>query len=210
MREPPVLGAQRGWTNGVAAFFAAPFIWLRVPPNLLTVAGVLASFLPAYLAYRHEFLWAGVLLPLVAGFDLVDGAVARATQRATPFGGYLDSVLDRISDAVILLGIGLAINERLWWAVIGAGLVGQYLTSYARARSYQDARPPPETWNQFFERPERVLFLSLVLLAQGALDRVRPETEVLFWGLVVYAAASLLTAAMRVIRVRRILMQTPK
>lgn len=205
-----MLGAQRGWTQSAAAWLAAPFVWLRVPPNVLTLVGVLASFVPAYLAYRQEYLWAGVLLPIVAGFDVVDGAVARATQRTSPFGGYLDSVLDRVSDAVVLLGIGLGVNERLWWVVLGACLVGQYLTSYARARSYEDAQPPPETWNQFFERPERVLFLSLVLFTQGALDLVRPETVVLLPLLAIFAAASLLTAGARIMKVRRFLMQTGK
>lgn len=198
-------------TERVARFFAAPFIAARIPPNVLTLLGGALSLLPAYLAAQREYLWAGLALALVAGFDAIDGAVARATNRATPFGGYLDSFVDRFADGVVLVGIGMGSpGGRLWWLVVGAALVGQYLTSYARARAYQDATPPPGTWRQFFERPERIVFLAVLLLGTGLAARFRPEIEVLFWGLALYAALTVFTALVRVAKVRRLLEQTHK
>ncbi|HLE47872.1 MAG TPA: CDP-alcohol phosphatidyltransferase family protein, partial [Candidatus Thermoplasmatota archaeon] len=150
-------------TERLSRWFAAPFILLRIPPNALTIFGALLVCLPAVYAARADYLVAGLLFGLVSIFDMVDGAVARATHRVTAFGGYLDSVVDRIADAAILLAIGWGVDGRGWWAVLGAALVGQYATSYARARVYQDAAPPATIWRQFFERPERVVFLTGLL-----------------------------------------------
>ncbi|MBI2078490.1 MAG: CDP-alcohol phosphatidyltransferase family protein [Euryarchaeota archaeon] len=200
-------------TERLSRWVASPFILLRVPPNVLTVAGALLVCFPAAYAARGDYLVAGLLFGLVSMLDMVDGAVARATNRVTAFGGYLDSVVDRVADAAILIGIGMGLTGRAWWGVVGAALVGQYATSYARARVYQDGAPPATLWRQFFERPERVLLLTLTLLGQGFVTRlalpappapawVAPETAVLFWGLLLYGVLALSTAFARVLKVR--------
>jgi phosphatidylglycerophosphate synthase len=199
-----VLGANRPLTQGLARVVAAPFILLRIPPNAITIFAFLISAIPAALAYYHDWLWAGLSLGLLSGFDSVDGAVARARNRVTAFGGYLDSVLDRASDAVVLFGVGFGLDSRPGWFLIAACVTTSFMISYARARAYQDATPPPQTWNQLFERPERIILLSLVLLAQGVVDRARPGTDVLVWGLLAFAVLGAATVLARILRVRAI------
>lgn len=205
-----VLGTNRGLTRGLARFVAAPFVWLRVPPNVLTVVAFLLSAVPAWLAYDQRWLWAGIALLLVSAFDMIDGAVARALGRETPFGGYLDSVLDRASDIVVLFGVGLGMDTKTGWIVVGGCVLTSFLTSYARARLYQDAQAPPGTWGQVFERPERIIFLGAALMVQGLADRAGPETDLLVWLLLIYAALGLWTVLARLGKVRAILDQTRK
>lgn len=206
-----LLGAQRSGTAGLVRILAYPFVLLRVPPNVLTVVGALLFAVPAWFLWRGEYFLAALTLAAAALVDTIDGAVARAMNRVTPFGGFLDSVMDRAADAVILLALGVASDgSPRWWIVLGAGIVGQYLTSYTRARAYEAAQPPRSLWNQFFERPERIIYLCVLFIVTDALGRVRPEIEVLYWGMVVYATMTLFTALIRVVRVFRFLKQTDK
>lgn len=205
-----MLGANRGLTRWLARLLAAPFILLKIPPNALTVLALLLSAIPAYLASEANWLWAGVSLLLVSSFDMIDGTVARALGRETKFGGFLDSVLDRASDIIVLFGIGLGIDTRDGWIMIGACVLTSFLTSYTRARAYQDADPPATTWNQFFERPERILFLVLTLIAHAVTIRLRPELDLLPWLLLIYALLGLWTVLSRIRRVHGIYEQTRK
>jgi phosphatidylglycerophosphate synthase len=122
------MAASGSFADRIVGAFAAPFVALRVPPNWITVLGGLLILIPAAFAADGRYLWAGLTLGFVAMMDTVDGHVARATNRTTPFGGFLDSVIDRVSDGIILIGIGLGTDgSARWWAVLGAGLIGPRL-----------------------------------------------------------------------------------
>lgn len=195
----------------ITDFLARPFAALGIHPNAITLLGALLILIPAYYASEARWLAAGLLLAIVSCFDFLDGAVARAQNKVTPFGGWLDSLLDRLSDGVILLAIGLGLDSRNGWLVVGAALIAQYLTSYARARSYQDATPPPETWNQLFERPERIIYLCVALILQGILDRAQIDApNVLFWLLLIYAILAAATVLQRGTRVYKLLAKSNK
>jgi len=116
----------------------------RVTPNALTTAGVtlcgLASVL-VYFEYRNEllFFWLGAVL-FVAGsvLDILDGALARAGGKATPFGAFVDSTTDRISEAFMLGAIALVFTRdgsELGVALTVAAIAGSFLVSYTRARA---------------------------------------------------------------------------
>lgn len=206
-----MLGGNRAATERVVRVLAAPFVALRIPPNAVTVLGLFLIAVPAWFIWRGEYIIAGITLAAVALFDTIDGAVARAQNKVTPFGGFLDSVTDRVADAGILIALGVASDgSGRWWLVIGAGMVGQYLTSYTRARAYEARTPPRAMWNQFFERPERIIYLSLLFVTVELYARVRPEVEVLYWGLVIFAGLTLFTAIIRVLRMYKFLQQTHK
>jgi len=83
-----------------------------VPPNLLTISGFSMNVGVAWIISRgpHLFTIAGVLIVVAGIFDLLDGAVARYTNRVTRFGALLDSTVDRLSEAVLLFGL-------LWYYV---------------------------------------------------------------------------------------------
>jgi len=141
---------------------------LHVHPNILTLVGMLINVVAMILFYKGFFQW-GALVVIFAGiFDIVDGEVARRTNRVTKFGAFFDSVIDRYSDLLLLLGlIGwfAKINRLQYVWLTGLCLIGSVLTSYTRARAESLI---PACKVGFLERPERI-----VLLVIGALtDRM--------------------------------------
>ncbi|MEA1904469.1 MAG: archaetidylinositol phosphate synthase [Candidatus Hadarchaeota archaeon] len=142
---------------------ARPFARMGLTPNGLTILGLLVGILAALLFIFEEPLWAGLAV-LVCGFsDMIDGAVARLTGKVTPFGGVLDSVLDRYVDFIIFIGIiyaGLAEFAGLsswFWGVLA--LVGSLMVSYMRARA--EAAGSGKLAVGIAERGERLLILAI-------------------------------------------------
>jgi len=154
--------------------------WLalsRINPNVLTFMGLVVNTIAAILfGYANSdnqarlFRYAGLVIIGSGFFDLVDGEVARATNRVTRFGGFFDSVIDRYSDASQFLGLLVfyARGERFVYVVLAAFvMVSAIMVSYTRARAESligSCRVG------FLERPER-----LVLVIIGALfNRMAP------------------------------------
>jgi phosphatidylglycerophosphate synthase len=123
------------------------------------VCGVLVSVAAACTAAGGWLLLAGFLLLLSGFFDLLDGAVARNMSMMTRFGGFLDSVLDRYSDLLVMLGVGvyfLRANDHLFCAVTFFAAVGVAIIPYVRARA---EAAEIECRNGILERPERIILL---------------------------------------------------
>ncbi|WP_448574868.1 CDP-alcohol phosphatidyltransferase family protein [Thermomicrobium sp.] len=162
-------------------------------PNQLTLMGLLLNGLVGWVAAEGAFRLAGGLLLLAGIFDMLDGAVARATGRVTRFGGILDSVLDRYAEALVIGGLLVwftrsstgTVPVLLCYAVI----VGSILVSYVRARAEGAGL---RLTQGFFARPERIVVLALGLLAE------RP-----IWALWLLAVATNLTVLQRLWLVRR-------
>ncbi len=139
----------------------------RLSPNWLTVLGFLLNLGVALVIASGNLRLAGALTLLAGAFDMVDGAVARASQRVTRFGGFLDSTLDRYSEAVLFGGLLVYILR----AGLGevpvllcyAATVGSLMVSYARARA--EAAGVSLTAG-LFARPERIVVLALFLLLE--------------------------------------------
>jgi len=149
------------------AWLEQAFPWLArcpVSPNTLTVFGSLISG-GAALAFGMGALRTGGVLILAGGFfDLVDGVVARRLGRASTFGAFLDSTLDRLVDMGILFGIlvHFARTEALGHLLLtGVALIASVLVSYAKSRA---ERYIPVFEGGILERGER-----LGLLAAGAI-----------------------------------------
>jgi hypothetical protein len=110
----------------------------------------------------ESFRAAGLALLLGGAMDALDGAVARATGRSTPFGGFYDSVSDRISDALIFGGIVWAVRDEPRLLLLAlVGLVAASITSYVRARA---EAIDLECSVGILERAERAIALILALL----------------------------------------------
>ena len=139
-----------------------------VHPNALTLTGLVINGVAAWTLARGEFLYAGLVILCAAVFDLVDGAVARDANKVTRFGAFLDSVMDRYSDLILLTGllVHYARIDRFSYIVLTAVvMIGSVLVSYSRARAENLI---PSCKVGFLERPERI-----VLLIIGALfDRM--------------------------------------
>jgi CDP-diacylglycerol---glycerol-3-phosphate 3-phosphatidyltransferase len=142
----------------------------RVHPNVLTFIGLLINVWAAFLFAAGKFRWAGIVVIGAGLFDMVDGRVARETNRVTRFGGFFDSVLDRYSDLALLICFLVwygNINRPFYVVLTALVMAASVMISYTRARAENSI---PKCKVGFMERPERV-----VLLIIGALfDRMAP------------------------------------
>jgi CDP-diacylglycerol--glycerol-3-phosphate 3-phosphatidyltransferase len=139
-------------------------VWLsklRIHPNILTLIGLLINVVATVLFAKGLFFWAGLVIIFAGLFDIVDGEVARRTGRVTKFGAFFDSVIDRYSDMVLLLGLMIwyAKLARIFYlSLTGLVLMGSVLTSYTRARAESLI---PACKVGFLERPERIVLLII-------------------------------------------------
>jgi CDP-diacylglycerol--glycerol-3-phosphate 3-phosphatidyltransferase len=142
----------------------------RIHPNVLTFLGLLINVGAAWLLAVNRFRWAGAVIIGAGLFDMVDGRVARETNRVTRFGGFFDSVLDRYSDLGLLVGLLVwygSINRPSYVVLTAVAMMGSVMVSYTRARAENSI---PTCKVGFMERPERV-----VLMIIGALFDRMPE-----------------------------------
>ncbi|MBI2219476.1 MAG: transglycosylase SLT domain-containing protein [Candidatus Rokubacteria bacterium] len=158
----------RVWTDPIGRL-----LWrAHLRPNHLTLLGFGVSLLAAAAFVLGELRSAGGLLLLAGLCDFFDGSLARASGQVTPFGAFLDSVIDRYSDLVVMLGIVVlfARMPHVRGALVAmAGLVGSIMVSYTKARAESIG---VECNVGFMERPERMICLiagSLLGLLEPAL-----------------------------------------
>ena len=152
----------------IAEYITKPIVSFlsRTPltPNILTWIGFGITVIAGALVVTEHLLAAGIVV-LVAGlFDMLDGALARTTGKVTRFGAILDSTLDRISEAVVLLSLLTIFAERQQVTesvLVGVALLGSFMVSYIRARMEGLGI---ECKAGLFTRPERVIVLALGLL----------------------------------------------
>ena len=185
----------------LSSYLEAPTVRLSVKiglsPNAVTLFGLVIAGASAYLASTGYLLASGVTLLASGAFDLVDGALARATGRVTKFGALLDSVVDRVSEAIVLLGILIYYLDgasTLGAVLVYVALAGSIMVSYVRSRAEGlgiDCKVGVMT------RPERVAVLGIALM-------VGQWWEVaLTVALGAIAVLTSVTTAQRVLHVRR-------
>jgi CDP-diacylglycerol--glycerol-3-phosphate 3-phosphatidyltransferase len=136
----------------------------RLKPNTLTWIALAISIIAAGTIATNHLIIGGFLVLLSGLFDIMDGALARLTNQATRYGALLDSTFDRISDAVVLLGLlvlYLISGGTIEMVLIFLALVGSFLTSYVRARAEGIGI---NCSVGLFTRTERVIILALGLL----------------------------------------------
>src|SRR5581483_11601432 len=164
-------------SRGIGAFFGriiqaivSALALSRVHPNVLTFIGLLINIWAAFLFSYGRFVTAGIVVIGAGLFDMVDGRVARETNRVTRFGGFFDSVLDRYSDLALLVGLLIfygSINRPSYVVLTAIVMTASVMISYTRTRAENII---PTCKVGFLERPERI-----VLLIIGALfDRMAP------------------------------------
>jgi len=164
------------WTYALAKPLAAT----RVPPDLVTVLGLLVSGVAAALAAGGEDWWllaAGLVVVAAALVDNLDGAVAVLTDRATSWGAVLDSVVDRCSDLLFLAALWLAGAEP-WVCVAGGALM--LLQEYARARAGASGMSEVGVVT-VWERPTRVIVTAAFLGSAALLGDPWPTLGAAAW-----------------------------
>lgn len=163
-----------------------------VTPNTLTWFGVLiAAGAGVLIALGHPFA-AGFVVLFGGFFDTIDGALARYTGQTSRFGAILDSTLDRLGEAVVLLGIMVMYagqQSKAGVVVVGIVWMASVLVSYIRARAEAMGL---ECEVGLFTRPERVVVLVLGLL-------LSPIGNALLITLCVIATLSVVTVVQRLL-----------
>jgi CDP-diacylglycerol--glycerol-3-phosphate 3-phosphatidyltransferase len=149
--------------RGLATPIATGFGRLGLTPNALTVIGFAGTCVAAFAAATQAWLLAGVLVIAFGIFDLFDGALARATGRASKFGAFLDSTLDRTGESLVYAGVAVGCAA----AGFGAGvLLAALAATFASGVTYTRAKA--ESLGVHGEvgvapRPERLVILAIGL-----------------------------------------------
>ena len=199
---------KHGYTTGARTLASRSVLGLartRVTPNALTASGVLLCGIASVLVLfegRDElvFYWLAALVFVVGSLlDILDGALARAGGKTTPFGAFLDSTTDRISEGFMLTAIAYVLarhDHPVFVAVAVTAVAGSFLVSYTRAKAEALGLRGDVGIGS---RAERVVVITagLVLAPWGVLP----------WSLVLLAATAWITVGQRVLHVRKQLME---
>ncbi|MCC6175321.1 MAG: CDP-alcohol phosphatidyltransferase family protein [Chloroflexi bacterium] len=143
---------------------AASLARAGVQANWLTYAGFALNVVVALMVTQGWISIAGALFLVVNALDFLDGAVARAAGTAGAYGAFLDSVLDRYSEAVVFLGLLVWFargDDVTALAATGLALVGSFMVSYCRARA-EGLGLDCEVG--LFQRPERIVVLGIGMI----------------------------------------------
>ncbi len=153
-----------GWLS-VVYVSARPMASLRVPPDVVTLLGLVVSALVVWLAaLGGRWVLAAVFVVVVSGLvDGLDGAVAILTDRVTRWGYVLDSVVDRCSDGLYLVALWL-VGAPAWMCVAGGAVA--VLLEYTRARAGAGGMSEVGVVT-VAERPTRVIITAAFLLGAG-------------------------------------------
>ena len=194
---------KQGYTTGVRRLAGRGMEGLartRVSPDALTAAGVLlcaSSAVLVYFEYRSEllFFWAGGFVFVLGSLlDILDGALARTSGKGTPFGAFIDSTTDRVSEGFMLGAIALVFardSNEVALAFAIAAIAGSFLVSYTRARAEALGLRGDVGIGS---RAERVVVISvgLAFAPWGGLP----------WAIYILAVTAWITVAQRVLSVR--------
>ena len=187
--------------RGLASRSVTGLTRTRITPNALTASGVTLCAAAAVLVLfegRNEILYywlAAVVFVVGSLLDVLDGALARAGGKATPFGAFIDSTTDRVSEGFMLTAIAWVLartQHPAFVAVAMAAVAGSFLVSYTRARAEALGLRGDVGIGS---RAERVVVITagLVLAPWGVLP----------WSLVLLACTAWVTVGQRVLHVRK-------
>ena len=208
-RTAAIGSVKQGYTDGtrrLASRYVSRLARTRVSPNALTTVGVLLCMAAAVLIPfedRNKFLfyWLAAALFIVGSIlDILDGALARQSDKATPLGEFLDSLSDRISEGFVLAAIALVFaraGDDIAVVFCVAAVAGSFLVSYARAKAELIGLKGDVGIGS---RAERVIVISAGLI-------LAPLGVPLQWFIYLLAATAWLTVLQRILSVRKQLLR---
>ena len=195
---------KQGYTDGTRRLASRSITRLartRITPNLLTASGMLLCAAAAVLVYFEDrdhlaFYWGAASLFVIGSIlDILDGALARHSGKATAFGAFVDSLSDRVSEGFVLGAVALVFARQgndVALAFCFAAVAGSFLVSYARAKAEMLGLRGDVGIGS---RAERVVVISagLILAPWGALQ----------WAIYLLTATAWITVLQRILHVRR-------
>ena len=168
-------------------------------PNQWTLLSIVPAVFCFYFLSQYNFILAAAFFAMAAFLDFVDGSVARVTGRVTKFGAYLDTIVDRYIELLIILGIffiplpQFALPIQAWLLLY---LFGGTMTTYAKAAAKEKDLVKKELKGGTLERAERMIILFLGILAANY------SPMFLSIAIVALAIGSNLTALQRILKAR--------
>lgn len=148
----------------VAEWVVGPLAQWGLTPNQLTIVGLLLNAAAGVILSRGRLPTGGIAVLGASAFDLFDGALARVSGRKTRFGAFLDSTVDRYSEALLFFGLlvwYIRISNRIGVFLCYFSLLGSLMVSYTRARAEAMDLDCSVGWLQ---RPERMILLGVGLI----------------------------------------------
>jgi len=171
--------------RGLAVPIARGFGRLGLTPNHLTLIGFGLAIIAAWAAASQAWLAAGILVLAGGVFDLFDGALARATGKASRFGAFMDSVFDRWGEGVVYVGIAwgcASVGFDEGAILAAAAMASAFMVSYARAKGESLGFPSGGGLANVGLAPRevRIAILGLGLVALGALGGIEMACGYMF------------------------------
>jgi CDP-diacylglycerol---glycerol-3-phosphate 3-phosphatidyltransferase len=185
----------------VRALARSRLIESRLTPNAISVAGLIGNIIAAVLIVENHFVLGGVAFILGSVCDMLDGRYSRMSGKGSPFGAFLDSTLDRVSEGIVLTAIAAYFAQQQDDFATGATVltvVGSFSVSYTRARAEALG---VECKVGIASRAVRVVILSIGLVF--AAGELIPDVDLLPAAIYVMAALTIFTTVQRVLHVRR-------
>jgi len=143
---------------------------MGLSPNLTSLLSVVVAGLAGLFFFSHNLVWGTIFIALSGALDMIDGAVARATGKASRFGTVLDHVLDRYAEFLMMLGIIGGGYVGWYWGLFS--LFGMAMASYTRAKAESVGVERCEVG--LAERQEKLIILMMGAIGsvfyQGALE----------------------------------------
>lgn len=222
--HPSFLGLfLREWSYWILRPFLLGFKAIGLTPNMITGISLILGFASGYNYFKGNFAAAGWLLIASGAFDMIDGSLARMTNRVTREGAFFDSCADRYSEGAVMAGLAMyfALNRSItvfgndtWVYLLLASivaLIGSQLVSYVKARGESVG---VTTHMGLMQRAERIAVLAFfsvfypffkILLVAGGYDEHVP----LIFAIFVLAVLTNYTAITRMVILFRSIRATP-
>jgi archaetidylinositol phosphate synthase len=139
------------------------FSKIGISPNQWTMLSLVPALLSLYFLINSQFIPAAFLFLLSSFLDIVDGSVARVTGRVSDLGAYMDTIVDRYVEFMVLLGIllagipGFLLPSQVWIFIY---LFGSLMTTYSKAAAQEKGISRTEVRGGILERAERLIILT--------------------------------------------------
>ncbi|MEM7819423.1 MAG: CDP-alcohol phosphatidyltransferase family protein [Candidatus Aenigmatarchaeota archaeon] len=173
------------------------FVFKKIPltPNQWTITTIIPLFISIYFIFLEEFILSSIFFIIAAFFDLIDGSVARVDKKTTKLGAYLDTIMDRYVEGIILLALlfiplpYFLVSSYVWISIY---LFGMMMTTYAKSAAKEKELIKKELGGGFLERAERLIILFFGI-SFATINKIY-----LLYVLIILAILSNITAIQRV------------
>ncbi|NIO44625.1 MAG: hypothetical protein GTN36_03685 [Candidatus Aenigmarchaeota archaeon] len=161
-----MLWKKSSYFNKLGRKIGIMFSKISLSPNQWTGLGLFFVLITLYFIINQEFLIATLLFAFSAFIDMIDGAVARVRKKVTKLGGYLDRVIDRIIEFLIILGLFLnnypdfIISIKIWLLFL---YFGSFMSTYTRTAAFEKGMLK-NVKGGILEHTDRMIFLFLIIL----------------------------------------------